>query len=174
MRKYLLPLLFFIVASPLQAQKLNLEFPGLAEKAREVVDITLDAQMLKIASKFLSATEADERAVRIIVAKLDGIYVRNYEFDHEGEYDRALIDRVRTQLGPSWKKIVNVRSKLKHDAEIYLDMRGEQAMGLLVINTQPRQLTVVNIVGPIDLDQLSQLEGEFGIPKMSKKRGEHE
>jgi hypothetical protein len=169
MRKYLLFFLLIATAVPMNAQKLSLDFPGLSEKASEVVDITLDAQMLRLASKFLSATEADERNVRDIVGKLEGIYVRSYEFDKEGDYDRALVDRVRAQLGSSWKKIVNVRSKKHDNAEIYLDMRGDQAVGLVVIAAEPRQLTIVNIVGPIDLDKLSHLEGEFGIPRMSKK-----
>jgi hypothetical protein len=174
MRKAFLALLIFAVTAPLQAQKVTIDIPGLADKAREVVDITLDSQMLRLASKFLSSSDEDERAVRGIVSKLEGIYVRSYEFDKEGEYDRAVVDKVRAQLGPSWKKIVNVRSKLHNDAEIYLDMRGgDQPLGLIVISAEPRQLTIVNIVGPIDLDQLSHLEGEFGIPKMSK-RGDHE
>jgi hypothetical protein len=170
MRKYLLALLILAVTAPLQAQKVTIDLPGLAEKAREVVDITLDAQMLKLAAKFFSAP--DEKMVRGIVSKLEGVYVRSYEFDKDNEYDRSSIDKIRAQLGPSWKKIVNVRGK-KEDAEIYLDMRGgDQPMGLVIIKTEPRELTVVNIVGPIDLDQLSHLEGEFGIPKMSK--GDHE
>src|SRR6185369_9797637 len=111
MRKALLVLLILAVTAPLQAQKLTIDIPGLADKAREVVDITLDAQMLRLAARFLSASDADERAVRGIVSKLEGIYVRSYEFDKDGEYDRAVLDKVRAQLGPSWKKIVNVRSK---------------------------------------------------------------
>lgn len=167
MRKTLLALLIFAVTAPLQAQKVTIDIPGLAEKAREVVDITLDAQMLRLASKFLSQSDSDERAVRSIVTKLEGIYVRSYQFDNEHEYDRAAIDKIRAQLGPSWKKIVNVRGK-KEDSEIYLDMRpgSDQPMGLVVINAEPRELTIVHIVGPIDLDQLSKLEGEFGIPKV--------
>jgi len=175
MRKYLLAFLLLTITAPLHAQKLTIDLPGLADKAREVVDITLDGQMLRLASKFLSASDADERAMRNVVARLDGIYVRSYEFDKEGEYDRASIDKIKAQLGPSWKKIVNVRNRMKEDTEIYLDMRGgnDQPVGLLVISAEPRELTVVNIVGPIDLDQLSHLEGEFGIPHMSKK-GDHE
>jgi hypothetical protein len=170
MRKFVLALLIFAVTAPLHAQRLTIDIPGLAEKAREVVDITLDAQMLRLASKFLSSTDNDERAVRNIVSKLDGIYVRSYEFDKDNEYDRSVLDKVRAQLGPSWKRIVNVRSKLHQDAEIYLDMRGgsDQPMGLVVISAEPRQLTIVNISGPIDLDQLSKLEGEFGIPKVTR------
>jgi hypothetical protein len=108
--------------------------------------------------------------VKAIVSKLEGIYVRSYEFDSEHAYDPAVLDKVRAQLGPSWKKIVNVRGR-QENSEIYFDMRAgsDQPVGLVVISAEPRELTIVNIVGPIDLDQLSHLEGEFGIPHMSKK-----
>ena len=35
---------------------------------------------------------------------------------------------------------------------------------------RPRELTLVNLVGNIDLDKLASLEGEFGIPHISKSR----
>jgi hypothetical protein len=37
-----------------------------------------------------------------------------------------------------------------------------------VIASEPREFTIVNIVGSIDLDKISQLEGQFGIPKMDE------
>jgi hypothetical protein len=170
MKRILFATLLFAIATPLSAQSVNLDFPGLSEKAKEVVDITLDGDMLRLASKFLSRDDADERAIHDVVNKLTGLYVRSYSFDREGEYDRSSIARLRTSLGPSWKKIVDVRSKLREDAEIYVDTRGGSPSGLLIISAEPRELTIVNIVGPIDLDQLSRLEGQFGIPRMSKEK----
>jgi hypothetical protein len=38
--------------------------------------------------------------------------------------------------------------------------------GIIVISAEPRELTFVNIVGPIEVDQLADLGGEFGIPKL--------
>ncbi len=49
-------------------------------------------------------------------------------------------------------------------------MRGEQIAGLVIISAEPRELTLVNIVGPVDLDKLASLEGQFGIPRMSRER----
>jgi hypothetical protein len=167
MKKLVLTLLVLAIAAPLSAQRINLDFPGLSEKASEVVDVTLDGSMLRLASKFLSNSDPEERAARDIVQKLEGIYVRSYEFDKEGEYDRAVIDRVRAQLGASWKKIVDVRSRRRENSEIYIDTRGDQPVGMLIISAEPRELTVVNIVGPIDIEKLSMLEGNFGVPHVS-------
>jgi hypothetical protein len=166
MRKILvLTVLFTLAAIPASAQRLNIEFPGLADKAVEVIDVTLDAQMLKLAAGFLSG-EPDERAVRDIVRGLEGIYVRSFEFDKEGEYDMKVVDNFRRQLGPTWKKIVNVRSRDKENVEIFTDVRGERVTGLVVIAAEPRELTIVNIVGPIDMARLSELEGHFGVPRV--------
>jgi hypothetical protein len=172
MRKIVLILLALALALPASAQKLNIDFPqSLADRAREVVDVTLDASMLKLAAKFLGNDDADERAARDVVRGLEGIYVRSYEFDKEGEYDRSVLDRVRSQLGGSWKKIVNVRSRDRENSEIYVDMRGEKPYGMLILTAEPRELTVVNIVGPIDVDKLSILEGNFGVPHLAHKSG---
>src|SRR5215203_792836 len=110
MRKFIITLaLTLTVAVPASAQRINLDFPGLAEKAEEVVDVTLDASMLRLAAKFLSGHDSDERAIREMINGLEGIYVRSYEFAREGEYDRSLIDKVKSQLGSTWKPLVTVR-----------------------------------------------------------------
>lgn len=170
MRKFILTIALSVaVAVPASAQKLNLDFPGLADKADEVVDVTLDASMLRMAAKFLSGHDRDERNVREIIQTLNGIYVRSYEFAHEGEYDRGLVDRVKAQLGPTWKPFVQVRSKTKENVYIYADTRGDKIMGLVVISAEPREFTVVNIDGAIDPERLADLEGEFGIPNVSRE-----
>src|SRR4051812_1999933 len=133
MRKYAVLLVTILCAMPAAAQRVNVDFPELADRADEVVDVTLDAAMLRLGAKFLSSHDPDQQNVRDMVGKLDGIYVRSYSFEHAGEYDMAILNRVRGQLGSSWKKIVNVRSKMKENTEIYIDQRGDAIAGLLVI-----------------------------------------
>jgi len=174
MRKTMIALVMFILAAPAWAQRVTLDFPAsLADKASEVVDVTLDGPTLKLAAKFLNG-DADERNIRDMVQKLEGIYVRSFTFDKEGEYDRSVLDRVRAQLGPQWKKIVSVRG-LRENSEVYLDMKQDGTpTGLVVMTSEPRELTVVNIVGPIDIDKLANLEGEFGIPGGHRKERHHD
>ena len=170
MRKFIISIaLTLVVAVPASAQKINLDFPGLADRAEEVVDITLDASMLRMAAKFFGGKNADERALRDMISGLEGIYVRSYEFAKEGEYDRNLVDSIKRQLGPSWKPLVTVRSKKKENVNIYANMRGESITGLVIISAEPREFTVVNINGPIDIDRLASLEGQFGIPEITKE-----
>src|SRR4029078_1827932 len=106
-----------------------------------------------------------------IVQKLQGIYVRSYEFDHAGEYDRAIVDHLRNQLGSDWNKIADVRSRLGENSEIYAQSRNDQITGLVIITAEPKELTVVNLVGPIDLERLADLQGQFGIPKAHLAKG---
>jgi hypothetical protein len=168
MRKLILILTLSLLAVPAMAQQIKMDFPDLAERADEVVDVTLDANLLRLGVKFLSDKDEDQRAVKELVKNLEGIYVRSYEFAHDNEYDRNLVDRVKSQLGPTWKPLVTVRSKHKDNVNIMADMRGDRVVGLVIIAAEPRELTIVNIVGPIDIDKLAALEGEFGIPKWSK------
>lgn len=169
MRKFIVAaLLTLVTALPAFAQKINLDFPGLADRAEEVVDITLDANMLRLAAKFFSNKTADERAMRDMINGLEGIYVRSYEFAKDGEYDRALVTRVKSQLGANWKPLVTVRSKKKDNVDIMANMVGDKVTGLVIIAAQPREFTVVNINGPIDLDRLADLQGQFGIPHFDK------
>jgi hypothetical protein len=156
-----------------QGTRLNLDFPEMAAKASETVDVTLDGAMLRLAGKFLSSNDADERAAREMINGLTGIYVRSYEFDSEGEYDKSQADRIRQQLGPTWKKIVKVSSRTREDVDIYADTRGDAITGLLIISAEPKEFTVVNIVGPVDLEKLAGLEGQFGIPHIRRESRKH-
>jgi hypothetical protein len=166
MRKFIIAIAL-VFALPAFAQKLHIDFPDLEDRADEVVDITLDASMLRLAGKFLSGNDADEREIRQLLSGLQGIYVRSYSFTKDGEYDRRLIDTVKSQLGATWKPLVTVRSKKKENVNIMADMRGERVVGMVIIAAEPREFTIVNIVGNIDIDRLSKLEGEFGIPRIT-------
>jgi hypothetical protein len=177
MPKFILVLtLSFAVAIPASAQKVNLDFPELADRAEEVVDVTLDASMLRMAAKFFSSRDVDERAVRDMISGLTGIYVRSYEFKEDGAYDRNLVDQVKSGLGPTWKALVNVRSKTKKNVTVMADVRGDKMAGLLVISAEPREFTIVNIDGPIDIDRIADLGGQFGIPEITsgKKERKHD
>ena len=149
----------------------------LADKAAEVVDVTLDGALLQLASKFMSDKRgADEAAAKDFIQHLEGIYVKSFEFDKEGEYTQTDVEEIRKQLhAPNWQRTVEVRSKRDgENTEIYLMPGGgtgaDAIKGLAIICAEPKELTVVNIVGPIDLDKLAELDGKMGIPRMGLER----
>jgi hypothetical protein len=155
------------------AQNARLELKNLeklSDKASEVNSITLDGDMLQMATKFLEMSQdADAKELKEVVKGLKGIYIKNFEFDGPNQYSAADVDAIRTQLaGPGWSKIVESRSKHQSETdEIYVMKVGDKIAGVAILVAEPKELTVVNIVGAIDVDKLGELEGHFGIP------GEH-
>ncbi len=148
-------------------------FDALANEASESVVITMDLKLLGLAARFLDPDDPDEAAVRDVLNGLQGIYVRAYTFDDDFAYPQADIDAVRKQLGsPGWQRLVEVRSRKQQTAvDIYISMSGNTSNGLAVIASEPRQFTIVNIVGAIDLDKLHELAGHFGVPELDLESG---
>jgi hypothetical protein len=148
------------------------EFKGLADKATKSVTITLDSTLLGMAAKFLDPNEPEDAAAREVLSGLQGIYVKSYTFDEDFAYPIAEVDRVRKQLSaPGWSRLVEVRSKKERaNVDIYMSVEGSQARGLAIIASEPREFTIVNIVGSVDLDRLHQLEGKFGVPNLELER----
>jgi Domain of unknown function (DUF4252) len=146
----------------------------LAAKAEEVVDVNIDGPMLQLATKFLSSGERDEAGVKELVSGLKGVYVKSFEFEKEGAYSKNDLDPIREQLrSPGWSKIVNVQSKQDNETvEIYTMGDTNKMTGLVILAAEPTELTVVNIVGPINLDKLSKLGGHLGIPRIDIEQGD--
>ena len=143
------------------------QLDGLAAKASETVDVNIDESLMALTAKFLSNKDDDERKVKEIVSGLKGIYVKSFEFENEGQYTDVDLASIRSQLrNPSWSRIINARSKKDGSIEVYLMHTGAQISGLAVLATELKEITVINIVGPVDLEKLTQLEGEFGIPEL--------
>lgn len=144
----------------------------LEARASQVIDINVDGSMLQVAIKFLNPKDPDQAKVRELVAGLKGVYVRSYEFDKPDEYSAADVLPISSQLkAPGWSRMVGVRStRDKENIEVYMMLDGDKIGGIAVIASEPTQLTVVNIVGSIDLEKLAALEGNFGIPKLRIKR----
>ena len=151
--------------------KLPINFDKLAERATESVDVTLDQSTLQLASGFLSKDDPDEVQVKKMIGKLKGIYVRSFEFDKEGQYSMSDVQALRAQLkGPNWSRIVGVKSIKGENTEVYLLKNGDQIGGLVVLDAEPKELTIVHVDGNISPDELSRLSGHMGIPELSKEK----
>ncbi len=145
----------------------------LAAKAVETVDVTLDGSMLQFAARFLSEKKPEEADAKRLISGLQGIYVRSYQFSKPGEYSPADVESVRAQLkAPLWSRIVGVRSAQEgENAEVFLKKENDRITGLAVIAADPKSLTIVNIVGSMNPEDLSRLSGQFGIPPIAARPG---
>ncbi|MGH9928848.1 MAG: DUF4252 domain-containing protein [Pyrinomonadaceae bacterium] len=147
------------------------QLDALAARATQTVDVNIDEGLMQLTAKFLSSKEPDEAKVKDLVNGLKGIYVKSFEFETEGQYSPADLESVRSQLrGSAWNKIVNVNSKKEGSVEVYLMQNGTQISGLAVLASAPKEITVVNIIGPVNLEKLSELEGVFGVPELGIER----
>jgi hypothetical protein len=170
-------LLVCALSLPGFAQNARLELKNLdklSNKANEVNDVTLDGPMLQMASKFLdAANDPDAKELKDVVKGLQGIYIKNFEFDAPNEYSQEDVEAIRSQLsGPGWSKIVQSRNKRQGETdEIYVLKVADKVAGVAILVAEPKELTVVNIVGFIDVNKLSELEGHFGIPGDNDSHG---
>ena len=147
------------------------DFTALSKKASQSVDISLDPSLLRLAGLAINSDndgDANDQAVGDLVRGLKGIYVRSYTFDRPGEYSKADVKAVLAQLvAPDWQPVVSTHDlKEGSHVDIYLRRNGNKTDGVAIIAAQPRELTIVNIVGSIDLAKLARLQGQFGVPKI--------
>ncbi len=179
MKKLLLILALASVA--LWAEPQDIIFPAsldkLADKADEVVNVTLDGSMLSFASAFMSDSDPEEKAAKEIVKGLGGIYIRAYTFSEEGQYSMDDLEEIKSQLtSPTWVPIISVQSKKSgENAQIYFKKDGDKITGVTIIAAEPTELAIVHIVGSIDANDVAKLSGQFGIPDidMSPKDSEN-
>jgi hypothetical protein len=161
-----------VVSAPARAQQLQLpDLSKLNAGAIDVVDVSVDQALLGLAASFMSGA-TDDAEIKSLVSSLKGIYVKSFTYGKEGAYDPAVLDGIRRQLsGGQWSRLISAKSQADgRDTAIYLWRNGDKPGGLAVLSVEPREVTVVNIVGTIDLEQLRGLQGKFGVPDL--KMGE--
>ena len=142
----------------------------LAARASEKQEVSIDASMLASYMPFLP-TGPQTNAAKQALSELKGLFVRHYEFGNDKAYSMDDVNALRKQLlTPSWSKIVSNEEKGQGGnwelQEIYLFQPGGKASGIVIISAEPGELSVVNIIGPIDFEKLRNLNGIFGIPRI--------
>jgi hypothetical protein len=148
-----------------QDGRLNLDrLTTLESKASQVVEVNVESPLLQLAPKFLPGGQsADEKILKELVASLKGVYVRHYEFEKPGEYSPSDVDSIRSQLG-GWSKVLGIRSKRQSEVVEVLTLgAGTKLSGLVILATGPKDITVVNVIGEIDLEKLIEMARRFGL-----------
>ena len=151
----------------------------LAERATHVTEVTLDKNMLAFASKFMDADkddDKDDKAVKEMIRNLKGVYVREYEFDKDHSYTGAELEGLRKYFeSADWSPMVHERTKgAAEGTDVYVKLVNGQMQGLFVLDAEAKELSLVLILGPIDVDKIGKLGGNFGIPKDVAKRAQKE
>ncbi|MGI9034661.1 MAG: DUF4252 domain-containing protein [Pyrinomonadaceae bacterium] len=169
--KLILPLLILATIS-VKAQDARLHFEKLNKletSATDVVEVNIDGKLLETAKRvLLKVKDQDAQKVGQAISGLKGIYVRVYNFENENQYNAGDVDEIRSQLNTSgWEKLANVRSKKNNQkVDVYTMFAGNQMSGLAVVVSDSKSVSLVNVIGPIDIDMLAELGGHLNIPKI--------
>ena len=137
----------------------------LAARASNVTEVTLGKNMLAFAAKFMNGKDKDQASIRQLIEGLDGIYVREYEFDKEGEYSIEQIDQLRKYFETSeWSPIVREHERNSGETtDVMMKMVNGETRGMFILEAEPKELTIVLILGPIRMDELGELKGLGGL-----------
>jgi hypothetical protein len=177
LKLFSLLLLILIAATPAWAQstsRLQLDsLDHLTPKASQTIVINIDERVLKLGAPFLKSTDPNEVKIKELLDGVKGIYVKSFMFEKEGEFSEADVQVVRSQLNsPDWLKIVEVRSQKEgENIDVFIKTDNTKIEGIAVIAFNSKELTVVNIIGSVDMDKLRQMEGQFGIPELELEGG---
>ena len=133
----------------------------LAAKASDVTEVTLGKNMLDFAAKFMKGNDADEAQVKKLIQGLKGIYVREYEFDKEGEYSMDQLQQLRRFFETSeWSPIVHERERKSGETtDVMVKTVNGETQGMFILAAEPKELTIVLILGPIRMEDLGELRG---------------
>lgn len=179
--KFILPVLFVLAAiTAANAQDARLHFEKLnrlEDRAVDVVEVNIDGKLLDLAKRVLNKSDdPNARKAGQAIAGLKGIYVRVFNFANENEYNIADVDEIRAQLQtPGWERLVNVRSKRNNQKiDIYTMFAGEVMSGVAVVVSESKSVALINVIGPIDIDLLTEMSGKLNIPKIDIERGENQ
>ena len=152
------------------------DFSHLRAKANDSVDVNIGWPLLSIARHFAkhAVDDGDQDASNAIdiLQEIKSVQVRSFTFDEDGAYSVADVDAVRKQLeGPNWTHLVQQHQREpREDTDVFMCIEDGKIKGIAVIASEPREFTIVNVIGNIDVDKLAKLEGQFGIPKVSQEQ----
>ncbi|WP_263355641.1 DUF4252 domain-containing protein [Acidicapsa ligni] len=149
---------------------------SLASRAIHTTEVTLDKNMLAFAAKFMDDKngDKDDKAAHDMIQNLKGVYVREYEFDKDHSYTAEELDGLRKYFEHSdWSPMVHERTKgVAEGTDVFVKLVNGQMQGLFVLDAEAKELSLVLILGPIDIDKISSLGGTFGIPKDAVKKAQ--
>jgi hypothetical protein len=162
-------LFLLALALPLTAQE-GFDFhtlDKLGTNAKNKTNITLDGDMLKMASGFLGGADKDTQSIKPLVDSLTGIYVRSFEYAKEGQYNEGDLEPLRAFLKQGkWNRIVESREE-KASSEVYLLPKANSRLGgVAIISAEPKQVSVVYISGDLKQEDIAKLSGNMGIPEI--------
>ena len=135
-------------------------YDHLGRKASDQTSVSLSGPLLRLALKLSESDDNDPKDPdRQLLAQLQRVQVRSYEFATDHAYTQGDVDIVRKQLQtPQWSQVVKVRNpKENEQVDVFICIENGETKGFAIISAEPRELTIVNIVGSISIEQLERV-----------------
>ena len=152
-------------AAPESGRLVLPDFHSLESQATESTVVTVGPWLLHFASHCVDHSDPDGAATQRVLANIKSITIHSYEFDRDFVYSQADVDAVRAQLHTSnWNRLAQVHSKHRDNVDVYVSMENDRTTGLAIISSEPRELTIVNVVGSISPEDLQRLSSHLNVP----------
>jgi hypothetical protein len=143
----------------------SLDDLGLVDPALSSVDINLQGSMLRLVGASvlreepsLAALVSDLIAIRVLVTPANEL--RPQQVDAAIGRGAAALEKL------GWQRVVKVR-EVDEQVHVYLKEVDGQIEGLTLFVFEPDdELTMINLVGKVDLEQLAAIGQAFDIPTL--------
>jgi len=161
--------------SPLAAQYetaeddgIEMQFDELEQKADQVVKVNLWGKSLEQGKKLLGLRKSMTSPVGHFLSSLKGVYRRTYRFG-KTKPEQEDVEPIYQQLADGgWVPLIETENRSSEGAvSVYSYYENEEVAGVTVVSTDPNEVTVVRIMGAIDLDMLSEIGKGLGLPVMN-------
>lgn len=145
-----------------------LEFATLEDKADEVVKVNLWGRPLEHAKKLLGLRKNVTDSVRGFMTGLTAVYRRTYRFRGK-DASKDDVEPVHRHLAEEgWVPLIETENRQKPESlSVYSYSRNDQVAGMTVVSRGPDEITVLKIMGPMDLEALSAIGSGLGMPVMN-------
>ena len=145
-----------------------MDLPRMEEKADEVLSVNLEGESLGMGQKLLAVRNGVSKSVKELIKGLKGVYLRRFWFSGKKAYSAEDTEPIRKQLrGGGWVPMIDVRDRRKTESvTVYSYVENKEVTGITIVSEEAHEFTVVNIVGPVDLEALSELGEQMGMPVM--------
>ena len=125
----------------------NLDSPGINDTDRTMT-ISIGSTVLRFAARFLD----DEPETQTLLRSLEGVRVRIYEVDDDGDTDR-IVENFEHMGGKlrddGWDPVMLVREE-DELVQMYMKSTAGGIRGLTIVSADDDEVVVVNVMGDID------------------------
>lgn len=150
--------------------KLDIDTEELKSQADEVVEVNLDGKALEQGSKLLAVRSGISNSFKSVLGSIKGIYRFTYRFALGNPYEIDAMENLHRQMTDSgWAPMIDVQNRKESTGLTVYSYTSEDDSpnGITVISNDPSEITVLNLVGDVDLEALARVGEALGMPVMS-------